>query len=72
MVGWADVLIENFTPRVMDNFGLTWEVLHAINPQLIMVRMPAFGLDGPWRDWTGLRPNDGAGHGAGVGDRPRR
>jgi crotonobetainyl-CoA:carnitine CoA-transferase CaiB-like acyl-CoA transferase len=54
MVRWADVLIENFTPRVMDNFGLTWDVLHALNPQLIMVRMPAFGLDGPWRDWTGF------------------
>jgi crotonobetainyl-CoA:carnitine CoA-transferase CaiB-like acyl-CoA transferase len=54
MVRWADVLIENFTPRVMDNFGLTWDVLSAINPQLIMVRMPAFGLDGPWRDWTGF------------------
>ncbi len=54
MVEWADVLIENFTPRVMDNFGLTWDVLHALNPQLIMVRMPAFGLDGPWRDWTGF------------------
>jgi crotonobetainyl-CoA:carnitine CoA-transferase CaiB-like acyl-CoA transferase len=54
MVRWADVLIENFTPRVMDNFGFTWEALHSINPQLIMVRMPAFGLDGPWRDWTGF------------------
>jgi crotonobetainyl-CoA:carnitine CoA-transferase CaiB-like acyl-CoA transferase len=54
IVQWADVLIENFTPRVMDNFGLTWDVLHALNPGLIMVRMPAFGLDGPWRDWTGF------------------
>jgi crotonobetainyl-CoA:carnitine CoA-transferase CaiB-like acyl-CoA transferase len=54
IVQWADVLIENFTPRVMDNFGLTWDVLHALNPQLIMIRMPAFGLDGPWRDWTGF------------------
>ncbi|MBO0731198.1 MAG: CoA transferase, partial [Acidimicrobiaceae bacterium] len=54
LVAWADVLIENFTPRVMDNFGFTWKALHAINPQLIMVRMPAFGLDGPWRDRTGF------------------
>jgi crotonobetainyl-CoA:carnitine CoA-transferase CaiB-like acyl-CoA transferase len=54
MIRWADVLIENFTPRVMDNFGLTWEVLHELNPQLVMVRMPAFGLDGPWREWTGF------------------
>ncbi len=54
LVGWADVLIENFTPRVMANFGLTWEEVHATNPELVMVRMPAFGLDGPWRDWTGF------------------
>ncbi len=50
----ADFMIENFTPRVMDNFGLTWEVLHARNPRLNLVRMPAFGLDGPWRDRTGF------------------
>jgi crotonobetainyl-CoA:carnitine CoA-transferase CaiB-like acyl-CoA transferase len=38
----------------MDAFGLTWEVIHARNPRAIMVRMPAFGLDGPWRDRTGF------------------
>ena len=50
----ADALIENFSPRVLDNFGITWELVHAINPRLIMVRMPAFGLSGPWRDRTGF------------------
>ena len=50
----ADVLVENYTPRVMEQFGLGWERLHEINPDLIMVRMPAFGLDGPWRDRTGF------------------
>jgi crotonobetainyl-CoA:carnitine CoA-transferase CaiB-like acyl-CoA transferase len=50
----ADVLVENYTPRVMDQFGLGWDHLHQINPDLIMVRMPAFGLDGPWRDRTGF------------------
>ena len=54
LLAWADVLIENFTPRVLDNFGLTWDVLRDLNPRLVMVRMPAFGLDGPWRDWTGF------------------
>ena len=48
------MLLENFTPRVMDNFGLGWDVLHAVNPRLIMTRMPAYGLDGPWRDRTGF------------------
>jgi crotonobetainyl-CoA:carnitine CoA-transferase CaiB-like acyl-CoA transferase len=50
----SDVVIENFTPRVMANFGLGWESLHALNPRLVMVRMPAFGLTGPWRDNTGF------------------
>ena len=53
----ADVVIENFSARVMENFGFTWEVLHEINPRLISVRMPAWGLDGPWKDRTGFAPN---------------
>ena len=50
----ADVLVENFTPRVMEQFGFGWDRVHALNDRLIMVRMPAFGLDGPWRDRTGF------------------
>jgi crotonobetainyl-CoA:carnitine CoA-transferase CaiB-like acyl-CoA transferase len=50
----ADVVVENFTPRVMEQFGLDWDRLHAVNPRLVMVRMPAFGLGGPWRDRTGF------------------
>ena len=52
MVKEADVVLENFSPRVMDNFGLGWEQLQAIRPELLMVRMPGFGLEGPWRDWV--------------------
>jgi len=54
LVAHADVLVENFSPRVLDNLGLRWEELARINPRLIMVRMPAFGLDGPWRDRVGF------------------
>ncbi len=54
LLGQADLLVENFTPRVMDQFGLDWESVHELNPRLVMVRMPAFGLDGPWRDRTGF------------------
>src|SRR5207237_8566460 len=42
-------LVDNFTPRVMDGFDLVWERLHDAHPHLLMVRMPAFGLTGPWR-----------------------
>jgi crotonobetainyl-CoA:carnitine CoA-transferase CaiB-like acyl-CoA transferase len=54
LIDTADVLIENFTPRVIDHFGLDFHSLRARNPGLIMVRMPAFGLDGPWRDRNGF------------------
>jgi crotonobetainyl-CoA:carnitine CoA-transferase CaiB-like acyl-CoA transferase len=50
----ADLVFENFTPRVMAQFGLEWDDLHAINERLCLVRMPAFGLDGPWRDRPGF------------------
>jgi crotonobetainyl-CoA:carnitine CoA-transferase CaiB-like acyl-CoA transferase len=52
----ADVVIENFSPRVMDNFGLTADVLLQVNPKLVVARMPAFGLDGPWRERVGFAP----------------
>jgi crotonobetainyl-CoA:carnitine CoA-transferase CaiB-like acyl-CoA transferase len=54
LVGTADVVVENYTPRVMDQFGLGWDRLRSLNSRLVMVRMPAFGLDGPWRDRTGF------------------
>jgi len=54
LVERSDVLLENFSPRVMDAFGLTWEVLRSWNPRLVFVRMPAFGRDGPWRDRVGF------------------
>jgi crotonobetainyl-CoA:carnitine CoA-transferase CaiB-like acyl-CoA transferase len=54
LIAESDVVIENFTPRVMSNFGLEWPTIQALNPRCILVRMPAFGLSGPWRDNTGF------------------
>lgn len=54
MVAEADVVVENFTPRVMESFGLSYEQLREFNEQIIEVRMPGFGLDGPWRDRVGF------------------
>lgn len=54
LLGHCDVFIENYSPRVIEKFGLGWDAVHAINPRCIMVRMPAFGLDGPWRDHVGF------------------
>ncbi|MDH4171281.1 MAG: CoA transferase, partial [Acidimicrobiia bacterium] len=50
----CDVVVENFTPRVFDGFGIGWDEIHAANPRTILVRMPAFGLNGPWRDRPGF------------------
>jgi crotonobetainyl-CoA:carnitine CoA-transferase CaiB-like acyl-CoA transferase len=54
LVERADLVIENYTPRVLEAFDLGWDVIHATNPSAVMVRMPAFGLDGPWRDRPGF------------------
>jgi crotonobetainyl-CoA:carnitine CoA-transferase CaiB-like acyl-CoA transferase len=54
LVQGADVLVENFTPRVLDGFGLGAERVFALRPDIVMVRIPAFGLSGPWRDRPGF------------------
>ncbi|MBX7433307.1 CoA transferase [Mycobacterium sp. Y57] len=49
-IATADVVVENFTPRVLESMGLTYDAVKAVQPGIIMLRMPGFGLDGPWRD----------------------
>ncbi len=50
----ADALVENYSPRVMDGFGVSWERIQELNPRCHYVRMPAFGLDGPLRENVGF------------------
>ncbi|MGD1255760.1 CaiB/BaiF CoA transferase family protein [Mycobacterium seoulense] len=50
LIATCDVLVENFTPRVLDQMGLDFAAVQAIKPDVVLVRMPGFGLDGPWRD----------------------
>jgi crotonobetainyl-CoA:carnitine CoA-transferase CaiB-like acyl-CoA transferase len=54
LIDRADVVIDNFSARVLENFGITWEGIRARNPRCIFLRMPAFGLTGPWRNRTGF------------------
>ncbi len=49
----VDVVLENFSARVVEEFGLGYEQVRAVKPDVIMVRMPGFGLVGPWRDYVG-------------------
>ena len=50
----ADILIENFRPGVLEKLGFGWEVLHALNPKLVMVRLSGFGQTGPMKDQPGF------------------
>jgi crotonobetainyl-CoA:carnitine CoA-transferase CaiB-like acyl-CoA transferase len=50
LIARSDVLVENYTPRVIDQIGLDYERVRALRPDIVMVRMPGFGLTGPMRD----------------------
>ena len=54
LIARCDAVVENFTPRVLEGFGLGWERVRELNPRAILMRMPAFGLSGPWRDHPGF------------------
>ena len=47
LIAKADVLVENFRPGTMEQMGLGWDAVHAINPRLVMARISGFGQDGP-------------------------
>ena len=57
LVEVGDIVAENFSPRVMENWGLSYEELTKINPRLIMLSMPGFGTTGPWRNYVTFGPN---------------
>ncbi|WP_042356050.1 CaiB/BaiF CoA transferase family protein [Bacillus rubiinfantis] len=47
----ADILVENFRPRVLSGLGLSYEVLKEINPRLVMTSISNFGQTGEYRDY---------------------
>jgi succinyl-CoA:(S)-malate CoA-transferase subunit A len=49
LVARSDVLVENFRPGTMESWGLTWDVLHAANPKLVLLRVTGYGQTGPYR-----------------------
>lgn len=68
LVADADVVVESFSPRVMPNFGLDAAALVAVNPEILVVSMPAFAPRTAERDWvaygTGVHALTGLGIGA--------
>ena len=53
LIAQADVVIENFSARVIEQFGLDYEAIRRLKRDVVMLRMPGFGLEGPWRDYVG-------------------
>ena len=47
----ADVVMESFSPGVMDAFGLGYDALREVNPRLVMCSLSTYGQTGPYRDW---------------------
>ena len=60
LVGVSDVVIDNYSPRVMGNLGLSYEALRKVRPDLIMVSMPAMGSSGPWANYISFGPGTDA------------
>ena len=56
LIAKSDVLVEDFRPGTMEKWGIGWDVLHAINPGLIMLRVSGYGQTGPYKDRPGFRP----------------
>lgn len=53
IIRYADVLIHNFRPGVMEKNGLDVAAAHAINPRLIYASISGYGKEGPWKDKPG-------------------
>jgi crotonobetainyl-CoA:carnitine CoA-transferase CaiB-like acyl-CoA transferase len=54
LVSKSDIVVENYSPRVMRQFGLDYASLAQANPSLIMISMSSFGQSGPWADFAGF------------------
>ncbi|MCU0967326.1 MAG: CoA transferase [Rubrivivax sp.] len=54
LIARADVLVENFRPGTLEDWGLGWDVLSADNPGLVMLRISGYGQTGPYRDRPGF------------------
>ncbi|MDP6453882.1 MAG: CoA transferase [SAR202 cluster bacterium] len=65
LVKISDVFVENNPPGTMDKLGISYDMLKEHNPKIIMLRMPAYGSTGPYKDFRGfgLHMESVVGHG---------
>jgi len=54
LVAKCDVVVESFRPGTMESWGLGWDVLHEVNPGIIMLRVTGYGQTGPYKDHRGF------------------
>ncbi len=54
LVEKSDVLIENFRPETMEQWGISWDVLREINEGLVLLRVSGYGQTGPYRRRSGF------------------
>jgi crotonobetainyl-CoA:carnitine CoA-transferase CaiB-like acyl-CoA transferase len=52
LVRVSDVVVQNYSPRVLPQLALGWERLAAVNPRIVLTSVSGFGQDGPWRDYV--------------------
>ncbi len=57
LVATSDVVVENFRPRVMRNFDLTYDRLREVRPDIVMCSMPGFGTTGEYADYPAFGPS---------------
>ena len=67
----SDVFVENNPPATMDKLGISYDMLREQNPEIIMLRMPAYGSSGPYKNFRGfgLHMESVVGHGSQRGYR---
>ena len=66
LVSLSDIVLENFTPRVMARFGLDYASLRAVKPDLIMVSNTGYGHTGPWSNFGAMASALEPAHGTGA------
>src|SRR5512133_3785387 len=54
LIATADVVVENFRPGTIENWGLGYDVMKSVNPRIILVRISGYGQTGPCRDKAGF------------------
>lgn len=56
LIPHCDIVVENYSPRVMGHWNFGYDELRAIKPDIIMLRAPGFGLSGPWAERVAYAP----------------